>query len=146
MNAGRAPVAPGDLIDGRYHIEAPLGQGGMPVVYRARRTGTGRACALKLVHPQLLTRRELVDMFLKEARVGGKIGASRHIVDVVDAGFDPARGVPYIAMDLLEGETLEQWTERHGPMPPPLVRALFEQLADALDQAHRAGVVHRDLK
>src|SRR5262249_29372892 len=95
---------------------------------------------------QLLTRRELVDMFLKEARVGGKIGQSRHIVDVVDAGFDPARGVPYIVMDLLEGETLEQWTERHGPMPPALVRALFEQLADALDQAHRAGVVHRDLK
>ena len=146
MHAPKAPVAPGDLIDGRYHIEALLGTGGMAVVYRARHTGTQAPCALKLVHPHLVPRRALVQLFLKEARVGGRIGKSPHVVDVLDAGFDPDRGVPYIAMELLEGETLEEWCERHGPMPPALVRVLFEQLADALEQAHRAGVVHRDLK
>ena len=146
MDAPKAQVAPGDLIDGRYHVEAPLGTGGMAIVYRARHTGTRAPCALKLVHPHLVTRRELVQLLLKEARVGGRIGKSPHVVEVLDAGFDQARGVPYIAMELLEGETLEEWCERHGPMPPALVRVLFEQLADALEQAHRAGVVHRDLK
>jgi hypothetical protein len=146
MHAPKAQVAPGDLIDGRYHVEDPLGTGGMAIVYRARHTGTQAPCALKLVHPHLVTRRELVQLLLKEARVGGRIGKSPHVVEVLDAGFDQARGVPYIAMELLEGETLEEWCERHGPMPPALVRVVFEQLADALEQAHRAGVVHRDLK
>ncbi|MFT3772100.1 MAG: serine/threonine-protein kinase [Minicystis sp.] len=146
MHAPKAQVAPGDRIDGRYDVEALLGTGGMAVVYRARHAGTGAACALKLVHPHLVTRRELVDLFLKEARAFGRIGKSDHVVEVFDAGFDPARGVPYLAMELLEGETLEEWCERHGPMPPALVGAVFEQLADALDQAHAAGLVHRDVK
>ena len=146
MHAPKAQVAPGDLIDGRYHLESPLGTGGMAVVYRARHTGTRAPCALKLVHPHLVARRELVQLLLKEARVGGRIGKSAHVVEVLDAGFDRERGVPYIAMELLEGETLEEWCERHGPMPPALVRIVFEQLAEALEQAHGAGVVHRDLK
>ena len=146
MHGPRAQVTPGDRIDGRYDVEALLGTGGMAVVYRARHAGTRVPCALKLVHPHLVSRRELVELFIKEARVGGRIGKNPHVVEVFDAGFDPERRVPYLAMELLEGETLEEWCERHGPMPRELVVSLFEQLADALSQAHRGGVVHRDLK
>jgi hypothetical protein len=146
MPASGDRIAPGDLIDGRYEIEAPLGAGGMAVVYRARHTGTGARSALKLVHTHLVPRGELVEMFLREARVGGRIGKHPNIVEVLDAGFDPARGVPYLVMELLEGETLEAYRVRCGPMPPALLASVFAELGDALDHAHRAGVVHRDLK
>jgi TPR repeat protein len=143
---GAPPVAAGDLVDGRYLVEASIGSGGMGVVYRSRHTGTGVACALKLVHPHLVARREASDLFLREARVGGRIGRSPHIVEVIDAGFDVARGVPYLVMELLSGETLEERVAREGALPLPLLCVVLEQIADALEQAHRAGVVHRDLK
>ena len=146
MPAPGAQVAPGDLIDGRYLVESLLGAGGMAVVHRARHTGTGALCAIKLVHAHLVPRPELVQLFLREARVSGRIGKSPHVVEVFDAGFDPDRGVPYLVMELLAGETLEARLERGGPLPPAQVRAVLAQLADALDQAHAAGVVHRDLK
>ena len=146
MHAKDAPVVPGDLIDGRYLVEAQLGSGGMAVVHRVRHTGTGARAALKLVHPHLAPRPELVDLFLREARAAARVGPSPHVVAVLDAGVDPARGVPYLVMELLEGQTLDQLVAREGPVPPPLLCAIVEQLAEALDQAHRAGVVHRDLK
>ena len=145
MRAKGAEVAPGDLIDGRYLVEAHLGSGGMAVVHRVRHTGTGALAALKLVHPHLVPKPELVDLFLREARVGGRVGKSPHVVQILDAGLDAERGVPYFVMELLTGETLEHALSR-GPLSPLVVRVVFDQLADALDQAHAAGVVHRDLK
>ena len=139
-------LAVGEVVGGRYRVEAELGRGGMAVVYRATHTGTGKPCALKVVHPHLVTRRELVDLFVREAQITGRIGNNPHIVDVFDAGADEARGIPFIAMELLAGETLAAVIETRGGLPRPLLRALMEQLADALDQAHRAGVIHRDLK
>jgi serine/threonine protein kinase len=136
----------GDVIGSRYCIEAVLGQGGMAIVYQARNTGTGKACALKIVHPHLVTRPELVEMFVREAQVAGRIGESPYVVNVFDAGVDDRLGVPFMAMELLKGDTLDQYIEQHGPMPRSMVRTLFDQLADALDQAHRSGVIHRDLK
>ncbi len=118
----------------------------MAVVYRATHTGTGKACAIKLVHPHLVTRRELVDLFVREAQITGRIGNNPHIVDVFDAGADERTGVPFIAMELLSGETLAAALAARGGLARPLVRVVLQQLADALDQAHRAGVVHRDLK
>lgn len=143
---GSASIAVGDIIGSRYCIESVLGQGGMAIVYRARNTGTGKACALKIVHPHLVTKPELVDMFVREAQVAGRIGDSPYVVNVFDAGVDDERGVPFMAMELLKGETLDAYVETRGPMPRTMVRTLFDQLADALDQAHRAGVIHRDLK
>ena len=139
-------IAAGDVIDGRYRVEALLGQGGMAVVYRARHVGTGSPCAVKLVHPHLVRRRELVELFLREAQVGARIGKNPHIVELFDAGIDPSREVPYLAMELLEGETVDERIVRRGPMERAALRVVFQQIADALDQAHRAGVVHRDLK
>src|SRR4051812_19799268 len=104
----------------------------MAVVYLARHTTTAKVCALKLVHAHLATRPELVQLFIKEAQIGARVGPNPYIVDVFDAGADEARRVPFIAMDLLEGETLEQLVDARGPVPRPLLRALLEQLADAL--------------
>ncbi len=146
MAVARVSIIIGDVIGSRYCIEAVLGQGGMAIVYQARNTGTGKACALKIVHPHLVTRPELVEMFVREAQVAGRIGESPYVVNVFDAGVDDRLGVPFMAMELLKGDTLDQYIEQHGPMPRSMVRTLFDQLADALDQAHRSGVIHRDLK
>ncbi|MRG93193.1 protein kinase domain-containing protein [Polyangium spumosum] len=137
---------PGDVIARRYRVESWLGQGNMAIVYQAKHVNTGKACALKLVHPHLVQRKEFVDLFVKEAQLGARIGENPHIVDVFDAGVDEARKVPYLAMELLQGDTLESYLKKHGRLPPRLAHTIFEHLADALDQAHGAGVIHRDLK
>lgn len=146
MASNAAPAAVGDIIAGRYRIDAWLGQGNMAVVFRATHLGTSQTCALKLVHSHLVERPEVREMFLKEAHVGARIGRNPHIVDVFDAGFDEARGVPYLAMELLEGEALDRYIKNHGAASPALVRTIFHQVADALEQAHAQGVIHRDLK
>ena len=141
---GRA--GPGDIIGGRYRVESWLGQGNMAVVYRAVHLGTKQPCALKIMHTHLVTSADVREMFIRETQVGARIGANPHIVNVFDAGIDLIFDVPYLTMELLEGITLDRYIKRHGPMPPGLVRTLFLQLGDALEQAHGAGVVHRDLK
>lgn len=146
MASNTAPAAVGDIIAGRYRIDAWLGQGNMAVVFRATHLGTSQPCALKLVHSHLVERPEVREMFLKEAHVGARIGRNPHIVDIFDAGFDDARGVPYLAMELLEGEALDRYIKVHGAASPALVRTIFHQVADALEQAHARGVIHRDLK
>jgi serine/threonine protein kinase len=135
----------GEQVGGRYVVEGTLGEGGMAVVYAARSLATGQKCALKVIHARLATRPELRAMFAKEVQVGAVVGPSLHIVDVLDAGFDEALGSPFLVMALLEGETLEARIAR-GPLPSHEVATLVEQLAEALDQAHEARVVHRDLK
>jgi serine/threonine protein kinase len=145
-NRSHIPIALGDVVGGRYRIEAVLGQGGMATVYRAQHTTTGRSCALKVVHAHLATNPRLTELFIKEARIGSRVGPNPHIVDVLDAGMDDARNVPFLVMELLEGETLEHHVEARGPLAPALLREVFRQLSDALHQAHAAGVVHRDLK
>ncbi|MDI1442503.1 serine/threonine-protein kinase [Polyangium sp. 6x1] len=146
MASTGAPAAPGDVVAGRYRVESWLGQGNMAAVYRATHLVTGKTYALKLVLPQLVDRDEIRDLFLQEARVGARIGENPHIVNVFDAGIDPQRGVPFLAMELLEGDTLDKYVKHRGPVPPGLMRILFGHLADALGQAHAAGVIHRDLK
>ena len=135
----------GDVVGGHYVVVEVLAEGGMAVVYRATNTATGKSCALKILHAQLGARPEFVELFAKEAKVTTRIGDNEHIVTVYDAGIDEERGIPFIVMELCEGETLARALER-GPLARGLVRTLLEQMAVALEQAHRAGVVHRDLK
>ncbi len=146
MSSSTAQAAVGDIIDGRYRIDAWLGQGNMAIVFRATHLGTSQECALKLILPHIVERPDVRELFLKEARVGGRIGRNPHIVDVIDAGFDEKRKVPFMAMELLEGEALDRYVKNHGAASPALVRTIFLQVADALEQAHAKGVVHRDLK
>ncbi len=136
----------GFLVGSRYRLEHKLGEGGMAVVWRAVHTETDRVVALKLVRAELVKEQAVREMFVREARVGARIGKNDHIVEVLDAGLDETLLVPFIAMELLEGEPLDQRLRQTGPVVAAAAADLLEQLAEALDQAHGAGVFHRDLK
>ncbi len=136
----------GLVVGSRYRLDSVLGEGGMAVVWRATHTETDRAVALKLVRRELVQETQVREMFVREARIAARIGQNPHIVDVLDAGVDPALEVPFIAMELLQGEPLDARLRREGPVPHGLAADLVEQLGEALDQAHGAGVFHRDLK
>jgi predicted Ser/Thr protein kinase len=137
---------PGLVVGGRYRLESVLGEGGMAVVWRATHTETDRAVALKLVKSELATEAEVRDMFVREARIAARIGKNEHIVDVLDAGVDEALVVPFLAMELIDGEPMDERIRREGAIPAATTLELLEQAAEALDQAHGAGVFHRDLK
>lgn len=136
----------GTLIAWRFDLEGPLGDGGMGVVYRAKETDTGRACALKFILPTLVESEDVREKFLHEAQLSERIGAHPNIVEVIAYGIDEEHEIPYIAMELVEGAELAQWVRNNAPLDKRDVIRLFTQLGSALDEAHAAGVVHRDLK
>ncbi len=117
----------------------------MGAVYVAEQLSTGEHRAIKVMQPTLVDNAEARKRFEREARVGGQI-KSDFVVRVIQAGVDDATKMPWLAMELLEGEDLESYLDKHIRFTPSDFLALFEQLCDALDAAHRVGVVHRDLK
>ncbi len=119
--------------------------GGMGAVYVAEQISTGRKRALKLLLPTLVENPKTRERFEQEARIASRI-ESDHVVEVVGAGIDPASGAPWLAMELLDGETLAARIARMGPMRPPEALEMFRQLCHALGAAHAAGLVHRDIK
>jgi predicted Ser/Thr protein kinase/membrane protein implicated in regulation of membrane protease activity len=127
---------------GRYRLDVKLGEGGMGVVYRATDTGSGRSVALKIVRPELSGDPEWRKRFSHEARAAAKFDHP-NIVRVYEVGCE--RGLDYICMEYLEGETLDR---RIGRRPLGTREALRHAvaIADAIAAAHAAGVVHRDLK
>jgi serine/threonine-protein kinase len=137
--------APGDVVAGSYRIEARIGAGGMSVVYRATQTGTRRPCALKFIRPKMLTDPKMVQQFVLEARAAGRIGVHPNVVAVFETGVAEQHGIPFIAMELCEGQTLAAYCAARGALPWPEVATLVEQLGEALDAAHVVGIVHRDL-
>ncbi|MBI4705309.1 MAG: serine/threonine protein kinase [Deltaproteobacteria bacterium] len=139
-------LASGDVVAGRYRVARAIGQGGMAVVYQAEHVGTGRPCALKVMLPAIAREPKLAQAFLAEARVTGKLATHPHVVEVLDVGVDAERELAFIAMELLEGQTLASWARVQAELGPALVCALLRQLASALEAAHAAGIVHRDLK
>ncbi|MGK4003073.1 protein kinase [Sorangium sp. So ce1036] len=141
-----APFQPAiGMLFGEFRIVRPLSAGGMGAVYVAEQASTGKLRALKLMHPQLCADARLRERFEQEARVGALV-ESDHIVQVIGAGVDAQSGVPWLAMELLEGEDLAVRLRRCGLFSPQDMHAVFEQLCHALGAAHRAGVVHRDMK
>ena len=138
-------LSPGTTVAGDYRIVSPMAQGGMGEVYVVEQVSTGKRRALKLMKPELLSDAALVARFEQEAKIGGLI-ESDHVVEVVGAGVDRSLGMPWLAMELLQGESLAATLRRQGPLPVAQARALFAQLGHGLGAAHRAHVVHRDLK
>jgi serine/threonine protein kinase len=139
-------LGPGDVVGGRYRLEKVIGEGGMAIIFDALHLRTDQRRAVKVIRPELVRKHpELAARFVQEARIAARIGESPHIVRVDDADIDVERGVPFMAMELIAGQTLEAALERE-PMPPVLVQSLMGQLGEALEQAHTAAVVHRDLK
>ncbi|MBK8252745.1 MAG: protein kinase [Polyangiaceae bacterium] len=138
-------LTPGAVFANRYRVEACIAQGGMGAVYRVTHTETSRSHALKVMHPHILASEELRERFRKEARVAANV-QSEHIVDVLDAGVDAASDMPYLVMELLQGEELGRLLEKRGRFSPEEVVMYLGQVAIALDKTHRAMIVHRDLK
>ena len=133
----------GEVI-GNYRIEAILGQGGMGVVYRAEHVTLGRAVAVKMLQPGISNDAAMVQRFFNEARAASTIDHPG-IVEIFDFGTH-TDGRAYIAMALLQGESLEGRLRRGGPLPPLLGASLLAQASSALAAAHARGIVHRDLK
>jgi len=127
---------------GPYEILGPLGAGGMGEVYRARDTRLGREVAVKVLPDHLSDSPEVRARFEREARTISSLNHP-HICTLYDVGQEASND--YLVMELVEGETLAARLER-GALPISDVLRLGIQIADALDRAHRAGVVHRDLK
>jgi serine/threonine protein kinase len=138
-------LEPGAIFHDRYRVVRCIKSGGMGTVYEACDTVTDRARALKTMLPSIVEDAELRARFASEATVTAKI-RSQHIVEVFDAGIDRASGIPFLVMELLEGEDLGARLQREGPLPWVTVSTLLRQLARALDRTHDAGIVHRDLK
>src|SRR5512146_3222847 len=127
---------------GPYEIVGPLGAGGMGEVYRARDTRLGRDVAVKVLPQHQGADAELRARFEREARMVSSLNHP-HICTLHDVGREG--DTDYLVMELVDGETLAARLER-GALPLPELIRLGIQIADALDRAHRAGVVHRDLK
>jgi TonB family protein len=128
---------------GKYEIIGELGQGGMGVVYKARDPAIGRLVALKTLTPELLSDPELLRRFYREARSAGNL-QHPNIVTIYDLG--ESEGRPYIAMEFVEGESLQKIIARQDPIPLALKLRIISQCCQGLDHAHKHGVIHRDVK
>ncbi|HVY44241.1 MAG TPA: serine/threonine-protein kinase [Minicystis sp.] len=138
-----APRSPGDVVARRYRLEAHLGSGAAAEVWRAF-DGTLRAeVALKILH-EAYAGSEVARRFLREAQAAAQL-RSLHVVQVLDQGMTES-GTPFIAMELLEGETLAARLERDGRMMPADVCRVLSHVGKAAAKAHAMGIVHRDLK
>jgi pimeloyl-ACP methyl ester carboxylesterase len=127
---------------GPFEVVAPVGAGGMGEVYRARDTRLGRDVAVKVLPSHLSESAEARARFEREARVVSGLNHP-HICVLHDLGREG--DIDYLVMELIEGESLAERIAR-GPLPTTEVQRIGAEVADALDRAHRAGVVHRDLK
>jgi len=143
MTAEPPPLI-GRVLDGTYQIVRPLARGGMGEIYEAvhARLG-GKRYAIKVLHPVFASNEEVFRRFRREAEIASQLGHD-HIVEVQDFNVTPD-SVPYMVMELLEGEDLAARIER-GPLPLVHVVHIVDQVASALAAAHQAGIVHRDLK
>lgn len=137
----------GEILDGKYRIDRQLGAGGMGNVYLSTHLGTTRIVAVKVIAPRWASDPNFLARFQREAQACGRL---RHpnIVNVTDFGLArSSRGdMAYLVMEFLDGLTLSDF-QKENPRPPlPLIADLLDQIALALDEAHRHGIVHRDLK
>lgn len=133
----------GALLKGRYQIEAPLGEGGMATVYRARNTLVERPVAVKIMSAHLKTDKALKERFRREAKNAAAV-AHPNIIEIFDHG-ETDDGTPFLVMEILDGQPLDVLIER-GPMPAGLVATIGVQVARGLGRAHDFDVLHRDLK
>ncbi|WP_328831945.1 MULTISPECIES: Stk1 family PASTA domain-containing Ser/Thr kinase [unclassified Streptomyces] len=133
----------GQLLDGRYRVDARIAVGGMATVYRAVDTRLDRVLALKVMHPTLAADGHFVDRFIREAKSVARL-AHPNVVQVFDQGAD--RTYVYLAMEYVAGCTLRDVLRERGALQPRAALDILEPVLAALGAAHRAGFVHRDMK
>lgn len=142
-----ATLPAGTLVDGRYEIVRPIGQGGFAIVYLARHLQLEREVALKVLDLQGNSQHLMVfhERFQREARHASQLDHP-NVVKVYDFGKVSQNEQPYMAMELLSGHDLEHELLTQGPLAPERALRLFDDALDALAQAHQKGIVHKDLK
>jgi len=138
-----APLV-GQVIGGRYRIEALIGEGGMGAVYRAEQMDLRKKVAIKVLHRDMLLNAEVVARFEREAVAGGRI-THPHVASAFDFGKLES-GSYYLALEYVEGKSLGKVMRDHAPFTERRALRIAWQIADALAAAHAAGVIHRDLK
>lgn len=139
-------VEPGTTFDGHFLVEALIGVGGYAQVYRALRLDNRQPVAIKVldVSKDPHRGRELERRFRREGRLAAQL-SHRAIVAIYDIGVSP-QGLPYMVLELLDGRTLTDTLRKLGPLTIGRASRLMGECLDALDMAHRQGVIHRDLK
>jgi serine/threonine-protein kinase len=134
----------GRTLENRYRLEAIIGAGGMGAVFRATRLQIGDEAAVKVLHPLLLQDAQAAQRFHREAQTAARL---KHPNAVAIYDFAAAEGLYFLVMELCEGRSLKQLIhEQQGPLPPALAANVAAQVCAALDEAHRQGIVHRDIK
>ncbi|MCW2549861.1 MAG: protein kinase [Mycobacterium sp.] len=142
LNSSVDPLL-GRLLDGRYEVSARIAQGGMAVVYSAFDTRLDRPVAVKVMHPALAADEDFVARFRREAKAAAKL-SSPHVVAVTDQGRDG--DVIFLVMELIEGRTLREVLRESGRLSAPEALEIMIPVLEALAAAHRAGLIHRDVK
>ena len=147
MEDARADLT-GEIVDGRFRVEARLGGGGMGTVWRVQHVVSLQPFALKTLDPRAASQPEATRRFVREARAAAAL-RTRHVVKIVDAQMEyrhKGQPLPFLVMELLEGHTLLELLDARGRLRPGELGWLVGLLGRALDAAHRQGIVHRDLK
>ena len=133
----------GQLLDGRYRVGPRIARGGMASVHEAVDVRLHRTVAVKIMHPGLGDDGDFAARFVREARAAARL-SHPNVVAVYDQGDDD--GTLFLAMELIPGHTLRDTVSKEAPMSPARALALLEPVVSALAAAHRAGIVHRDVK
>jgi serine/threonine-protein kinase len=134
----------GIVLDGRYRLDALLGEGGMGAVYRAHHLAMDRRVAVKLLKPHLTADEAALQRFAREARSTMRVD-SEHAVKVLDFGVTPHSDY-YMVLEYLDGRTVQRELDVDGPFDPARVVHIAKQALGALGAAHKSGLVHRDIK
>ena len=134
----------GMVVGGKYRVGPLVGSGGMGTVWLGRHEQLGTRLAIKFIRPQFAERPDARRRFEIEARAAASVD-SKHAVKVYDYGVTD-KGLPFIVMEYLEGESLSEALIRRGPFPPKEAAQVIAHASKALTKAHAAGIVHRDLK
>jgi serine/threonine-protein kinase len=132
------------VLNDRYRLLELVGEGGMAMVYRAVDTRLGRTVAVKVLHPQYGRDEPFVQRFQQEAEFAASLGSHPNIVAIYDIGQDDE--LHYIVMEFVEGRSLKDLIREGAPFPVSEAFAIGQQVAAALDFAHKRGLVHRDVK
>ncbi len=145
LAVSRDTLSPGIILAGRYRIEELIGRGGMGYVYRANQTSIGRMVALKTLNADFQADPKMLKLFHREARAAATL-EHPNIVKIYDFGLDDETGIPFIAMELLEGRPLNVLLSQDGALTERRASQILGGVTHALVEAHERGVIHRDLK
>ncbi len=137
-------LGPDTLLNDRYQLVALIGEGGMAAVYRAVDTRLGRSVAVKVLRSEYTRDQPFLQRFQQEAEFAASLGAHPNIVAIYDIGQDKDRN--YFVMELVEGRDLKAIIRELAPLPISVAFPIGQQVAAALDFAHKRGLVHRDIK